>query len=278
MPVFADLIKDLPVFKCEPHYYAPDGSDIRLGPQYGIMPGNIASATFQPKSASQAVVHSYEAPIAIAEKWFYLKADDLPNFYLWMNDEIYEITPGTKIEMPVGTRFQIFNPSEKPVPVLMITYPYWPQDERAGMLTAPVEGSWKSTDFGNRAPQHHTYLDKEGILDLSRKDPFFVEGMSGDDYVRVSLASVGQNPDDYKIAGKTWTSYAEKLKGLTQAESDKEVLEITPTDIPNEMQSQRIFALSEEEKTRVINMQRSPSPAISGTSVERTSPIYTGIE
>ncbi len=278
MPLFSEFKKELPIFKNdEPHYYAPDGSDIRLGPQFDIMPGNVASATFQPKNASIAVAHSKDAPIAIAEKWFYPQADDLPNFYLWMNDgkgvdEIYEITPGTKFEIPVGTKFQVYNHSEKPVPVMMISYPYWPQDDRANHLNIYGEGPWIAADFGNRAPEHHTYLDHQGKLDLSYKDPFFTQGMSGDDYVRISLASIGQNPDEYKIAGRTWTNYAEQLAGLTREQSDRKILEIASVNITSEMQGQRILPLSEEEKQQVISMQY-PAPRPRTNSADRLLPV-----
>lgn len=251
-------IKDLPIFNCDPHYYAPDGSQIRLGPQYNMLQGNVASATFAANSVSQAVMHSKEAPIAIAEKWFYPKEEGLPNFYLSMDDEIYEITPGTKIEMPVGTQFQVFNPSKTPLPILMITYPWWPQDERAQLLVDKVEGPWKKTDLENPVPRHHTYLTPAQILELSTtaKDRFFSEGMSGDDYVKKCLGSIGQNPDDYKIAGKTWTNYADKLVGLTQEAAEKICLDIPATPIPSEMQSKIIPPLSAQEKEEVIRLSR----------------------
>lgn len=245
----------LPVFSRDTDYYAPDFSEIRLGPQIDIMPGNIASATFAAGKASQTVVHSTNAPIPISEKWFYPKDDNLPNVYILLNDDIYQITPGTKLEMPLGTKFQLYNPSDKPAPFLMITYPYWPQDERAAKLTDAVEGPWQSENKDHGQP--HSALTPEKIRAISYDDPFFREGMSGDEYVRTCLESVGQNIDDYNIAGKTWTNYEKEFEGLTPQECEIKALHIDPVAITADMDGKRIYPLSPEEKERIINLNPS---------------------
>lgn len=209
-----DKIKQLQIFSRPWCYKAPDGSKIGLGPQKFNLeadtdgPGSNATATFMP-GAANAVMHNQ-----LAEQWFYI---DGPEFYIWLCPEekpvtegqYYKIAPGAKLEIPPRTKFQVYNPSNEPVPVLMVTFPFWPQGDRSmSEILFPV-GPFQPQDALNF--QSKT-IDEDYIERLYTEDPIAQISNSGFEYVQNALASIGEDVHSYRIAGETWFEFTGQLE------------------------------------------------------------------
>lgn len=199
----------LSIFQRDSVYKAPDTSEITLGPQKFYRkaknngPGSVAMATFF-HGASTAVMCK-----EIFEQWFYI---DGPRFYLWLCQEhkhpsegkFYQVTPGTKIEIPPRTKFQLYNPSDEKVQVLMVTSPYWPQDETAkDTITYPV-GAWKKTYLS----EFHAKAISQDYLDSLYEDDEIAKAVSsGFEYIEKILLLIGEAVADYSIIGDTWFTF-----------------------------------------------------------------------
>jgi len=204
-------LSELDVFKREWVYLAPDRSQIRLGPQSFVKKdgslgfGSIATAMFDP-GPSTAVMHN-----TISEQWFYL---DGPNFYFWLcpeneptkNGHFYLITPGTKLEIPPRHKFQLFNFSNEPVPVLMMEYPFWPQNELANAEIAFPEGPWQVQEPGEFKAKE---IASDYIERLYSEDSIALTSENGSEYVDYALKSIGHDVNEYLVAGSAFSSFVD---------------------------------------------------------------------
>lgn len=207
-------LKQLQVFTRDWLYKAPDSSEIGLGPQKFNSdsdingPGSIATAIFMP-GAANAVMHK-----RLAEQWFYI---DGPDFYIWLCPEscpielgqYYKITPGTKFEIPPRTKFQVYNPSNELVPVLMITFPFWPQDDSSTDEITFPEGVFKPKE---PCPFEAKKVEDGYIEQLYMEDPIAQVSRSGFEYVQIALASIGEDVHSYRIAGDFWFKFSGQLE------------------------------------------------------------------
>ena len=196
----------LKIFQRERAFLAPDTSEISLGPQkYNREaningPGSNATATFS-HGASSSVMHN-----TLSEQWFYM---DGPEFFLWLCPEdksvdegkFYKVTPGSKIEIPPKTKFQVYNPTFNEVQVLIVTNPFWPQDETVLTEIAFPEGPWHRED----TIEFQADVVAEDYMDrMYNEDPIAQQATSGFDYVEKALASIDENINTYSIIGDSW--------------------------------------------------------------------------
>lgn len=118
----------------DPEDKSPAGADIRYlmdGPT-----GNMIHSTVPPHQVNRATVHA-----TVSEFWYILEGHG----EIWRNrgDEsgVTTLTPGTAIDIPVGTAFQYRNVSEAPLKFICISMPRWPGDSEASY----IEGIWEPT-------------------------------------------------------------------------------------------------------------------------------------
>lgn len=200
--------QNLDVFKRAWAYIAGDTSEIRLGPQAFVDDngqktfGSIAAATFNP-GASTAVLHN-----TVSEQWYYL---DGPDFYFWLcpqdepneNGEYFLIKPGMKFEVPPKHKIQVFNFSEAPVSVLLLVYPFWPQDKSVEQEVLFPVGPWQV-----RAPCDFVAkdVDKAYMEHLYTDDPIALRSKNGSEYINNVLESIDVNQEEFRLAGNLWSS------------------------------------------------------------------------
>lgn len=116
------------------HAKSPAGADIRFlmdGPT-----GNMIHSTVPPGQVNRATVHQ-----TVSEFWFVLEGEG----EIWRRDAYEErvtrLTPGTSIDIPVGTAFQYRNVADVALTFICITMPRWPGDHEASHL----DGAWTPT-------------------------------------------------------------------------------------------------------------------------------------
>jgi mannose-6-phosphate isomerase-like protein (cupin superfamily) len=121
-------------FPEKPDAKSPAGADIRYlmdGPT-----GNMIHSTVPPHQINRATVHA-----TVSEFWYVLEGHG----EIWRDDGaengVTPLTPGTAIDIPVGTEFQYRNISETPLRFICVSMPRWPGDSEATY----VEGPWKPT-------------------------------------------------------------------------------------------------------------------------------------
>jgi mannose-6-phosphate isomerase-like protein (cupin superfamily) len=114
---------------------APDGSAVRI--LLRLAGGGMAHFELAAGQTSRAVTHR-----TVEEIWFVLSGrgemwraqDGLP-------ESIVELTPGTCLTIPVGTRFQFRSLGSEPLAAVGVTMPPWPGETEAMI----VPGAWKAT-------------------------------------------------------------------------------------------------------------------------------------
>ena len=96
----------------------------------------ILHSTVPPHQVNRATVHS-----TVSEFWYVLEGHG----EIWRDDGVEScitaLTPGTSIDIPVGTAFQYRNESDVDLEFICISMPPWPGDSEARY----VEGPWPST-------------------------------------------------------------------------------------------------------------------------------------
>lgn len=115
-----------------PDAKSPAGADIRF-----LMDGNTGNmihSTVPPHQVNRATVHA-----TVSEFWYILEGSG----EIWRNDGVETgvttLTPGTAIDIPVGTAFQYRNVSDEDLKFICIAMPPWPGDSEATY----VEGIWQ---------------------------------------------------------------------------------------------------------------------------------------
>jgi len=117
-----------------PDAKSPAGADIRF--LMDGKTGNMIHSTVPPYQVNKATVHA-----TVSEFWYVLEGQG----EIWRDDgvesNISVLTPGTSIDIPVGTAFQYRNVSEKDLKFICIAMPPWPGDSEASY----VKGIWQPT-------------------------------------------------------------------------------------------------------------------------------------
>jgi mannose-6-phosphate isomerase-like protein (cupin superfamily) len=118
----------------KPEAKSPAGAEIRFlmdGPT-----GNMIHSTVPPRQTNRATVHA-----TVSEFWFVLEGRG----EIWRDDgvdsAVTPLTPGTSIDIPVGTAFQYRNVSDQDLTFICIAMPPWPGDAEAKY----VDGIWEPT-------------------------------------------------------------------------------------------------------------------------------------
>ena len=90
----------------EPDAKSPAGADIRF--LMASQTGNMIHSTVPPRQTNRATVHA-----TVSEFWFVLEGRG----EIWRDDRVdsavTQLTPGTSIDIPVGTAFQYRNVSDQ---------------------------------------------------------------------------------------------------------------------------------------------------------------------
>ena len=117
-----------------PDAKSPAGADIRF-----LMDGekgNMIHSTVPPYQVNKATIHS-----TVSEFWYVLEGHG----EIWRDNRVESnitiLTPGTSIDIPVGTAFQYRNVSDVDLKFICITMPPWPGDAEATY----VKGIWQPT-------------------------------------------------------------------------------------------------------------------------------------
>ena len=118
----------------QPDAKSPAGADIRF--LIDGEGGNMIHSTVPPGQVNKATVHA-----TVSEFWYVLEGQG----EIWRDDGeesgVTALTPGTAIDIPVGTAFQYRNVSEVPLKFICIAMPPWPGDAEATY----VDGIWEPT-------------------------------------------------------------------------------------------------------------------------------------
>lgn len=113
---------------------SPAGADIRF--LIDGTNGNMIHSTVPPGQINRATVHA-----TVSEFWYILGGQG----EIWRRDATEErvtpLTPGTSIDIPVGTAFQYRSNGPDPLTFLCIAMPPWPGDGEA----AHLPGIWQPT-------------------------------------------------------------------------------------------------------------------------------------
>jgi len=108
----------------EPTDVAPDGSDVRV--LLRVDAGGMAHFELAPGRVSQAVRHR-----TVEEIWYVIGGRG----EMWRSQEdrseTVELTPGTCLTIPLGTRFQFRSLGPEPLAALGVTMPPWPGADEA---------------------------------------------------------------------------------------------------------------------------------------------------
>ena len=85
---------------------------------------------------NKATVHA-----TVSEFWYVLEGHG----EIWRDDgsdnRVTALLPGTSIDIPVGTRFQYRNVSDRDLKFICVTMPRWPGDAEATF----IKGLWQPT-------------------------------------------------------------------------------------------------------------------------------------
>ena len=118
----------------DPDAKSPAGADIRF--LLDGKGGNMIHSTVPPRQTNKATVHA-----TVSEFWYVLEGDG----EIWRDDgkesTITVLTPGTSIDIPVGTAFQYRNVSDGELKFICIAMPPWPGESEATY----VKGIWQPT-------------------------------------------------------------------------------------------------------------------------------------
>ena len=118
----------------EPDGRSPAGASIRY--LMGGPTGTMIHSTLVLHQTTRACVHA-----TVSEFWFVLEGRG----ELWRDDSVDSavtpLTPGTSIDIPVGTAFQYRNVSDQDLKFICIAMPPWPGEAEAKY----VDGIWEPT-------------------------------------------------------------------------------------------------------------------------------------
>ena len=116
---------------------APDGSEVRL--LLSLAAGGMAHFRLAAAQVSRAVRHR-----SVEEIWYVLSGTG----EMWRShggrEEVFALSPGLCLSIPVGVRFQFRAAKAGPLAVVAITMPPWPGDAEA----EAVAGKWPPTVGG----------------------------------------------------------------------------------------------------------------------------------
>jgi mannose-6-phosphate isomerase-like protein (cupin superfamily) len=113
---------------------APDGSEVRVLCQ--VERGGMAHFTLSPGTTSKAVVHR-----TVEEIWYFISGHGRMWRRLADHEEIVDVGPGTSVNIPVGTEFQLRSETSEPLVAIGATMPPWPGEHEA----YEVAGPWPAT-------------------------------------------------------------------------------------------------------------------------------------
>ena len=124
-------IKELPN---APAAIAPDGSAVRI--LLGLEAGGMAHFELPPGQVSKAVEHK-----TVSEIWYFVAGLG----QMWREQggvaSIDEVSVGTCLTIPLGTRFQFRAAGDEPLAAVGVTMPPWPGEGEA----VAVDGPWAPT-------------------------------------------------------------------------------------------------------------------------------------
>lgn len=113
------------------NYLAPDRSEVRLL-AVGTR-GSMAHFTLPPGQTSLAVTHR-----TVEEIWYFLSGRGEMWRQLGQEESVINVSEGTSITIPVGTRFQFRTMGDEPLRAVGVTMPPWPGADEAVF----VPGRW----------------------------------------------------------------------------------------------------------------------------------------
>jgi mannose-6-phosphate isomerase-like protein (cupin superfamily) len=114
-----------------PNYLAPDRSEVRL--LAGATRGSMAHFTLPPGQTSLAVAHR-----TVEETWYFLSGRGEMWRQLGEEESVIDVSEGTSITIPVGTRFQFHTIGDEALRAVAVTMPPWPGADEAVF----VPGRW----------------------------------------------------------------------------------------------------------------------------------------
>ena len=116
----------------QPQARSPAGADIRYlmdGPT-----GGMIHSTVPPHQINRAAVHA-----TVSEFWYVLEGHG----EIWRaadgESTVTPLTPGTAIDIPVGTAFQYRSVSDQALKFICVTMPPWRGDVEATFVAGPWE-------------------------------------------------------------------------------------------------------------------------------------------
>lgn len=113
---------------------APDGSDVRV--LLVLAAGGLAHFQLAPGETSTATMHR-----TVEEIWYFLAGRG----EMWREQEgrteVLEVSRGSCLTIPLGTRFQFRSFGEEPLAAIGATMPPWPGEGEALV----VDGPWVPT-------------------------------------------------------------------------------------------------------------------------------------
>jgi mannose-6-phosphate isomerase-like protein (cupin superfamily) len=117
-----------------PDAKSPAGADICFLMDSAL--GNMIHSTVPPYQINKATIHA-----TVSEFWYILEGHG----EIWRDDGVdsgvTDLVPGTSIDIPVGTKFQYRNVSDKALKLICIAMPPWPGDSEATY----IKGIWQPT-------------------------------------------------------------------------------------------------------------------------------------
>jgi len=118
----------------QPDAKSPAGADIRY--LMDGVTGHMIHSTVPAHQINKATVHA-----TVSEFWYVLEGHG----EIWRDDgsdnRVTALLPGTSIDIPVGTRFQYRNVSDRDLKFICVTMPRWPGDAEATF----IKGLWQPT-------------------------------------------------------------------------------------------------------------------------------------
>jgi mannose-6-phosphate isomerase-like protein (cupin superfamily) len=114
----------------EPDAIAPDGSEVRL--LCGLGRGGMATFSLPPQAVAKAVAHR-----TIEEIWYVTAGSGRIWRKLRGVEETTELAPGTSVNLPAGTHFQLRCDGEEPLVAVAVTMPPWPGADEAYAVAGP---------------------------------------------------------------------------------------------------------------------------------------------
>ncbi len=122
------------ILPANPDAKSPAGADIRY--LVDGETGNMIYSTVPPRQINKATVHK-----TVSEFWYILEGEGEIWRISGKESAITPLTPGTAIDIPVGTAFQYRNVSDQELKFICISMPRWPGESEATC----IQGVWEPT-------------------------------------------------------------------------------------------------------------------------------------